>query len=469
MYKELKPYGKYIETEYDWLGNVPKHWKKQTIRSITKLSNERNGSRTDLELLSVYREYGVIRKSSRDDNHNVESQDLSNYKYVDNGYLVLNKMKMWQGSLGVSKYKGIVSPAYIVCRLVGELNYDYIHYLLRSSEFKTIYNRISYGIRVGQWDMRYDDFKNIKLYIPPRSEQDHIVKFLDSKLAKINKYIRAKKKLIQVLKEQKQALINEAVTKGLNPNVKMKLSGIDWVGDIPEHWEKDKITRLFNIIGSGTTPKSGDSSYYNGEVNWINSGDLNDSLLNDTKKKLTIKALIDYSTLKIYPKDTIAIAMYGASIGKLSLTKVEACCNQACCCLCNINNKKVSIEYAFFILFTCRNSLIEQSKGGGQPNISQDIIRKTWFPLPPMKEQESIIQFVKDKVQKIDKSIDSIQTEVQLINEYRTRLISDVVTGKIDVHDIVIEDMDELDTDSIEIDENVVQNEEIADLEEVEI
>jgi type I restriction enzyme S subunit len=131
MNNELRPYDKYKETEYDWLENIPKHWQQLTIRSITELSNERNGERNDLELLSVYREYGVIKKSSRDDNHNVESQDLSNYKFVDKGYLVLNKMKMWQGSLGVSKYKEIVSPAYIVCKLVGDFNFTYINYLLR--------------------------------------------------------------------------------------------------------------------------------------------------------------------------------------------------------------------------------------------------------------------------------------------------------------------------------------------------
>ena len=137
----FKPYGKYKDTEYDWLGNVPSHWERLSIRSITELSNKRNGTRNDLELLSVYREYGVIKKSSRDDNHNVESEDLSNYKYVDSGYLVLNKMKMWQGSLGVSKYEGIVSPAYIVCKLTGELNSSYINYLLRAAVYKTIYNQ----------------------------------------------------------------------------------------------------------------------------------------------------------------------------------------------------------------------------------------------------------------------------------------------------------------------------------------
>ena len=240
----LKPYERYKSTGYEWLKEVPSHWSKMPIRSITELSNERNGQRTDLELLSVYREYGVIIKTSRDDNHNVESTDLSNYKYVDKEYLVLNKMKMWQGSLGVSKYEGIVSPAYIVCKLIGGANNNYINYLLRSAVYKTIYNQLSYGVRVGQWDMRYDDFKNIQIFLPPKDEQDQIVRFLDSKLLKINKFIKNKKKLIELLKEKKQAIINHAVTKGLDPDAKMKPSGIKWLGDVPEGWSVCKLKNI---------------------------------------------------------------------------------------------------------------------------------------------------------------------------------------------------------------------------------
>ncbi len=158
-------YESYQETPYTWLLKVPKHWSYKTIRSITQLSNERCRDRT-FTLLSVYREYGVIQKSSRDDNHNVESENLSNYKVVSPGDLVLNKMKMWQGSLGVSKYHGIVSPAYIVCNILdATINTSYLHMLLRSSGFKTYYNQFSYGVRVGQWDMHYDDFKKLQLYL----------------------------------------------------------------------------------------------------------------------------------------------------------------------------------------------------------------------------------------------------------------------------------------------------------------
>ena len=198
---ELRPYETYIDTGIDWLDKIPAHWEKISVRGITELSNKRCGNREDLELLSVYREYGVVRKNSRDDNHNVESLDLSSYKYVDKGYLVLNKMKMWQGSLGVSKYEGIVSPAYIVCKIKSDINLEYLHLLLRSPKFKTIYNRISYGVRVGQWDMRYDDFKKINFFAPPKLEQEQIVKYLNYQIEKINKFIKAKKKELVLIRE----------------------------------------------------------------------------------------------------------------------------------------------------------------------------------------------------------------------------------------------------------------------------
>lgn len=240
-------YAEYKSTSYDWLSIVPAHWSEITARSILKLSNLRNKPETDYELLSVYREYGVIIKSSRDDNRNVASMDLSKYKVIKPGYLVMNKMKMWQGSLGVSPHKGIVSPAYIVCKVSDNVYGKYLHYLLRFAEFKTFYNRISYGIRVGQWDMKYDDFKNLKLYMPTIDEQNKIARYLDYQTVKISKFIKAKRTQIALLKEQRVAEINYASTKGIISNVMLKPSGINWLGDIPEHWEVVQSKRLFTL------------------------------------------------------------------------------------------------------------------------------------------------------------------------------------------------------------------------------
>lgn len=194
MSPALTQYPETLRSGLEWLGDVPRHWQRTTIRAITSLHNVRG--RPDLPLLSVYREYGVIRKDSRSDNRNPAGKDLSTYKLVQVGDLVLNKMKTWQGSLGVSQHDGIVSPAYIVCRLQDGLNPLYIHYLLRSWPYIFEYNRLSYGVRLGQWDMRYEEFKGIPLFLPPREEQDAIVAVLERELAMIEPVVRGYRTLV---------------------------------------------------------------------------------------------------------------------------------------------------------------------------------------------------------------------------------------------------------------------------------
>src|SRR5690554_6318590 len=242
-----KPYPKYKNSNIPWLGEIPEHWKTTYIKGITKTYSEKG--KPELELLSVYRDYGVIKKSSRDDNHNKPGMDLSSYKVVYPNTLVLNKMKTWSGSLGVSNYLGIVSPAYITCKIdLEQVEIKYLNYLLRCKNYVFEYNRLSYGVRPSQWDMRYQEFKSIPIFLPPKEEQTAIARFLDYKLAKINRFIRKKKQLIKLLNEQKAAIINQAVTKGLDPNVKMKDSGIEWLGEIPEHWEVRKLKYVANVV-----------------------------------------------------------------------------------------------------------------------------------------------------------------------------------------------------------------------------
>ena len=387
--------------------------------------------------LSVYRDYGVIPRHTRDDNHNRISEDISNYKLVDKGDFVLNKMKCWMGSLGVSNYRGIVSPSYTVLEPKREIHNQYFHYLLRSEEYRQIYESLSYGVRVGQWELRFHDFKLIPALYPKIKEQEFISKYLDNKTQKINSLIEKIEKKIELLNEQKTAMINQYVTRGLDLNVEMKDSGVKGIGDIPKNWSLKKISHIVNFIGSGTTPKSNLKEYYeNGEVNWLITGDLNDHEIYETSKKITLKAQEDTS-LKTYPSNSLVIAMYGATIGKLGILKVKSTVNQACCVLnFDINQ---DIDFWFNSFLGNREYLISLGYGGGQPNISQETIKGLRLPSPPDKSEQILIsKFLKKESKKINNLIKKHIKKKNLLCEYRQSLISSVVTGKIRITEDMI-------------------------------
>ena len=206
-----------------------------------------------------------------------------------------------------------------------------------------------------------------------------------------------------------------------------KDSGVEWLGEIPKDWAVKKVTHVFNKIGSGTTPTAGALKYYdNGQINWLQTGDLNDGLIVDTNKKITKKAITDFSTLKQYPKESIVIAMYGATIGKLGYLNIETTTNQACCVLGNPNT--FSSKYGFYSFMNAKTSIISMSYGGGQPNISQDLVKSLRLSVPPLPEQTAIAAFLDRKTTLIDQAIGIKQKQIELLKERRQILINNAVT-----------------------------------------
>lgn len=416
-------------------------WKKVPLYAIATLKKITN--LTNRQLLSVYLNLGVIPfKDVSEKRTNATSDDLSKYQAVDPGNFVLNNQQAWRGSVGVSKFSGIVSPAYIVLSLSDEIEANFANYLFRNSTMVDQYLICSKGVGSIQRNLYWPYLKRVLVNIPSKIEQNRIARFLDYKCAQINKFIQKKKRLIELLKEQKRAIIYQTVTCGLDPNVRIKPSGVDWLDDIPEHWEIRKVTHLFKQIGSGTTPDSSNTSYYNGPYSWVMSGDLNDSHLCKTSRSLSESAISMYSTLKIYPENSLIIAMYGATIGKVALTKIKACTNQACCVLSNPIDT-INMEYMLLLFLNIKPYLIRLSYGGGQPNINQETLRSLRIPIPPLNEQCHIVDTISSKITIFNQIISETDRQINLIQEYRTRLISDVVTGQIDVRNIEIGDIAE--------------------------
>ena len=210
----------------------------------------------------------------------------------------------------------------------------------------------------------------------------------------------------------------------------MKPSGIEWIGDIPDDWEVRKITTLLDNIGSGTTPPNNTDFYENGIIPWLNTGDLTDNYVDLIENKITEYALNQYSALKIFPKDSVVIAMYGATIGKLGILRESASTNQACCVMqCNDN---LYFKFLFYSLYGYREYILTLSYGSGQPNISQKIIKDLRLPTPPLKTQQIIADYLDEKCGEIDATIAKQKESIEKLKAYKQSLISETVTKGLD-------------------------------------
>lgn len=207
---------------------------------------------------------------------------------------------------------------------------------------------------------------------------------------------------------------------------RFKPSGVSWLGDIPEHWVPRKVAHGFHTIGSGTTPRSDSSDYYDGNISWVTTSELRETVIRETKQSLTAMALTDYSTLKTYPVGTLLLAMYGATIGRIGILGIPATVNQACCAFGW--PKRFSPKFVFYWLWMRRPVLISLSSGGGQPNLSQADLRNIWIPAPPLPEQELIAAFLDCKTAEIDALAIKKRALIEKLKEKRSALISRTIT-----------------------------------------
>ena len=211
----------------------------------------------------------------------------------------------------------------------------------------------------------------------------------------------------------------------------MKDSGVEWIGEIPTRWFANKIIRCFEIIGSGTTPKSADDSQYAGDINWIQSGDINGGILSNTRFRITQEVVAATSALKVYKAPFIVIAMYGASIGNLSISQIDACTNQACCVLSR-PAEGLDFEYLFYAFKPAKDYLIWKADGGGQPNISQDKVKGLWIPIPPIDEQIRIVDYLNLRCGQVDELVANVQAQIEKLKAYKQSLITETVTKGLD-------------------------------------
>lgn len=449
-------YPTYKDSDAAWLGEVPEHWGVDPLRACAELSTERN--RSDLPVLSVYREYGVIPKDSRDDNHNATSLDTSNYKVIRPGDLAVNKMKAWQGSLGVSEHHGIVSPAYITCRIdQDKVNGRYLHYLLRSRPLVGALDAISYGVRVGQWDMRWEDFKLVQLTYPPRAEQNRIVAFLDEKTAQIDTLIAKKQRQIELLDEQKAILINRAVTRGIGngelrivnedaaeatsdhstftiQNSQFKDSGIPWIGPIPKGWEvksaKHACERIIDCKNR-TAEVVTNGDYYVLRTSNVKKGELvRDEITRTNLKNFTIW------TERGAPQEGDVLFTREAPAGEACVFdgSLPACLGQRMMYFRPDTSQLLPQFLVHTIYFGPSATYIQlKTNGSTVGHLRLPDVYALPVLLPPLDEQKRILEALAatDESQKM--LIQTMESQIQTLQTLRSTLIAHAVTGKIKV------------------------------------
>lgn len=434
----MKPYPEYKPTGLAWLSEIPKHWKSAKLRNLLSIVSKKN--HPEQPLLSVVREKGVIRRDvdSKEENHNYIPEDLSNYKVVRKGQFAMNKMKAWQGSYGISQYDGIVSPAYFVFDLHG-VSADFFNIAIRSKAYIPYFAQASDGIRVGQWDLSLPRMHEIPFFIPPADEQAQIVRYLDAMTAKINKLIRAKKRQIALLQEQKQAIINQAVTRGLDPEVELKDSGIDWLGPIPKHWIIQRLSlRYYVQLGKmlDTKKNSGESS-----VSYLRNQDVQWGKINVENLPAMDIPLKERERFLLAPNDLLVCE--GGEIGRCAIwTHHFPCYYQKA--LIRLRSRNKTKDYVYFLeklLFaaTKANAFSFQTGKSTIAHLPAEKLSAFRIMFPPIKEQVDIVDFLDKKCSCINQLIHRNRYEIGLATDYKNSLIAAVVTGKVDVRNIAVE------------------------------
>lgn len=436
-----KTYDTYKDSGIAWIDMIPKGWRALPFKSIFYTEKGLNITKADLTETGVpVLSYGQIH--SKQNTGTYLNEEL--FKFVPRSYLKTNPECLVQkGCLLIADtsedYEGCGNAIYvdsnktlfagyhtIIARPynIGR-DYKYFAYLLLTDNWRQQVRSCVSGIKV--YSVNQKILKQTSVLFPPLPEQEAIATYLDEKCGEIDSLISLQEEMISKLQAYKQSVITEAVTKGLDLNVPMKDSGVEWIGQIPSNWGKDKIFRIFFIIGSGTTPKATDERIFDGNINWIQSGDINGGIMIECKNKISEIVLSQYSTLKIYKAPFIIVAMYGASVGNISISNIDGCVNQACCVM---SDSRQCFSYLFYAIKAAKDYLIYRAEGGGQPNISQDKIKNLWLPLPPLSEQQAIASYLDEKTSQIDSLIALKQEKITELKDYKKSIIYEYVTGK---------------------------------------
>jgi type I restriction enzyme, S subunit len=411
----IKKYDSYKDSEVEWIGNIPSSWELIRGKFVFQNKKEINNENQELNLLSLTL-HGVLNKDINS-NDGLRPTEYSTYQIFEEDDLVFKLIDLENtqtSRVGLVHERGIMSPVYIRLEPQKRISSKYSYYYYYDLYKQHIYNFLGSGVRSS---LTPSNLLEIEIPLPPLSEQQQIVSFLDTKTSLIDSLIEKTQRKIELLKEKRTSLINEVVTKGLNPNVEMKDSGVEWIGKIPSHWEITKMKYGVSHLSEKGKPENNDIKISPENVESETGVCFNLYSEHDSEGMRFQKGDILLNKLRLYLKKILFTEYNGFSLGEMIVLRT---------------NNKLNNRYFYQLLFSqgLIDLLDSQSTGIKLPRVSPDVILNTEIIYPPLSEQQQIVEYLDEQTQLIDNTISIEEKRIELLKEYRQSLISEVVTGK---------------------------------------
>jgi type I restriction enzyme S subunit len=428
MIADLKPYPTMKDSGVEWLGEVPEHWEVLPGRTSLYEKEEPNTGMVESTVLSL--SYGKIIVKPKEKLRGLVPESFETYQVIDPGDVICRPTDLQndQTSLrfGIARDRGIITSAYMCIRMLPRLDGRYGHLLLHAYDLKKVFYGFGSGLRQ---NLSWEDFKYLPCVVPPLPEQAAIVRYLDHVDRRVRRLVRVKRKLIALLTEQKQAIIHRAVTRGLDPDVPLKDSGVEWLGEVPEHWEVVRLGKL--LRERGETNKAGKVTHV---LSLLRDRGV---IPYDEKGNIGNKKSDDITRYKVVHPNDIVMNCMNVIIGSVGLASETGCLSPVYYVLTTRGEDHPRYLNAIFQCPRFHRSLIRIGNGilAHRMRIPMELLKCELLPAPPIDEQAAIVEYLDEATADIDTTISRAEREIELLNEYRTRLIADVVTGKLDARD----------------------------------
>lgn len=422
-----------IETEIPWVGGIPDSWSVSPLFSVAaenKIKNE-EGCENVLSL-----SYGRIVRRDLSKNFGLMPENFLGYQVVDKGYIIIRSTDLQNDKkslrVGIAPEFGVITSAYIGLVPNPTVLPSFLFYYLNMCDLRKVFYSLGGGLRQS---LRYEEFKRFPVVTPPITEQKLIARYLDKKTEQIDRLVEKIQKKIDLLKEQRTSLINHYVTKGLDPNVEMKDSGVEWIGEIPKHWDIISLRFCAEMLrGKFSHRPRNDPDFYDGDYPFIQTGDISKSKKYLTSYSQTLNEK-GYSVSKEFPVNTLVMGI-AANIGNVSILKIKSCFPDSIVGFYPKSNWK--IDFLYFLFSSMTDEFIRNSIVSTQLNLNIDRIGDIRIPLVPLKEQEDICSFLDKSEDRHDHLLELYDKKIQKLHEYRQSLISSAVTGKIRITEDMI-------------------------------